>query len=211
VLDYMRDLRDGTGAAVVFVHHTGHSGKRLRGSSDLEAYWESKLTLTREKSGTSRLAAEHREAESSPPFAYRLRTDSTGAVTLAPTGGDDHPDLNAQLLSRVASSPGISTRDVATGVGRRREAVGNALAELECRGTLYQQAVHYADRTGRPRERQGWYATPSAASPAVLEPGPARPAWDGDACAVRPPGGLMAPVGPGADADAGFLNSETRS
>lgn len=37
VLDHMRDLRDATGAAVLFVHHSGHEGRRLRGTSDLDA------------------------------------------------------------------------------------------------------------------------------------------------------------------------------
>src|SRR5262249_22200634 len=67
VLDFLRDFRDAGGTTVAYSHHTGHDGARQRGSSDLEAYWESKLTLSRDK-GVRRLTAEHREAEAAGPF-----------------------------------------------------------------------------------------------------------------------------------------------
>jgi hypothetical protein len=74
VLDFLRRLRDESGATVGFVHHTGHeAGARMRGSSDLEAYWESKLSITRARDeDTIDLCAEHREAEAAGPFSYRI-------------------------------------------------------------------------------------------------------------------------------------------
>ena len=72
VLDFMRQVRDESGAAVGFVHHTGHGAQgRMRGSSDLEAYWESKVSIRRDGS-TVELRAEHREAEAAGPFRFAL-------------------------------------------------------------------------------------------------------------------------------------------
>src|SRR5581483_641639 len=51
LIEFMRRLRDESGAAVAFVHHTGHSGENMRGTSDLESAWESRLTWKRD--GTS--------------------------------------------------------------------------------------------------------------------------------------------------------------
>ena len=53
-----------------FTHHTGHAGTHLRGSSDLEAYWESKITLRRD-GGQVELSAEHRGSRGWS-VAYRL-------------------------------------------------------------------------------------------------------------------------------------------
>jgi len=75
VLDFMRDLRDTSGAAVVFVRHTGYSGTHMRGSSDREGYWESKITLTCKDEGTCEISAEHREVEASEGIRYRRSWD----------------------------------------------------------------------------------------------------------------------------------------
>lgn len=73
LLDFMRELRDLGDCAVVFAHHTGHGGAHLRGTSDLESYWETKLTLTRDSDGICKLDASHREALGlDEPIGYRL-------------------------------------------------------------------------------------------------------------------------------------------
>jgi hypothetical protein len=74
ILDFLRVLREKSGAAVAFVHHTGYEPGRARGTSDLEAYWESRL-LIEGKHGSSRphkLTATHREAESTVVLEYRI-------------------------------------------------------------------------------------------------------------------------------------------
>jgi hypothetical protein len=75
VLDFLRDLRDETGSAVIYSHHTGHEGKHQRGSSDLEGYWESRLEISKNEDGTRSLRADHREAESGFEVRYRLGFD----------------------------------------------------------------------------------------------------------------------------------------
>ena len=62
MLEFLRDLRDEADTAVMFVHHTGHGGEHLRGTSDMESVVESKLTVKKTSDGSS-IAAEHREAE----------------------------------------------------------------------------------------------------------------------------------------------------
>jgi hypothetical protein len=76
LIDFLRLLRDETGAAVLFVHHTGHQGEHMRGSSDLESAWETRLRWKREgQSPEITIESEHREAEAAPPFKYRIAWD----------------------------------------------------------------------------------------------------------------------------------------
>lgn len=77
VIEFLRTLRDETGAAVAFVQNTGHEGSRMRGTSDLEAVWKSRLTWTREgEAATAELAVAHREAEAREPLTYRISWDA---------------------------------------------------------------------------------------------------------------------------------------
>jgi hypothetical protein len=82
ILDFMRLLRDEAETAVVFVAHTGHNGSHMRGTSDLEGYWESKLALRRLPDRTITVAAEHREAEVTEPFTFRQAWDQHGSLRL---------------------------------------------------------------------------------------------------------------------------------
>ena len=69
VVEFIRELRDVSGAAVAFVHHTGHQGEHMRGTSDLESVWETKLQWKRDgQSPVVTLEAMHREAEPPAPF-----------------------------------------------------------------------------------------------------------------------------------------------
>ncbi len=80
LLDFMRALREvhEPSPAVVFVHHTGHAGTHLRGSSDLESYWESKISLSRSKSEADEyeFRAERREAEAGATHRFRQAWDA---------------------------------------------------------------------------------------------------------------------------------------
>ncbi len=92
ILEYLRDLRDTTGAAPIFVHHTGHAGERLRGSSDLESFWESKIAVK-----AANLTAEHREAEATGEVEYRVSFDhATQSVRLVEVE-KPKPDLRAEV------------------------------------------------------------------------------------------------------------------
>ncbi len=116
MLDFMRDLRDESGAAVAFVHHVGHEGNRMRGSSDLGGYWESAITVKKRTDGQREIQAEHREAEAGPTTIYRADFDleeerppqrrwrqpaSSVAAYLA-----DHPDASANEVCKESGSTG---------------------------------------------------------------------------------------------------------
>lgn len=121
LIEFLRVLREETGAAVGFVHHTGHQGGHMRGSSDLESVWESRLSWKKD-GGTVELSNEHREAEAGPKFEYRIAWDhDTRTIRLAPLEGDE-PD--ADLLRRVgkylAAHPDASANDVHKALGGRR-------------------------------------------------------------------------------------------
>lgn len=130
ILDFMRDLRDATDSAVVFVHHAGHDGTRLRGSSDLEAYWESKLAVTRdEKTGVCTLLAEHREAEAPDPFGYRFATDPvTDTISLTPVMPSPvlpmpPRDLATEIESYLDEHGCATAPEIAKELRKRRETV----------------------------------------------------------------------------------------
>ena len=107
MLEFLRDLRDEADAAVIFVHHTGHGGDHLRGTSDLESWWESKLTIKKTTDGSS-IAAEHREAEAAPMVTFAQAWDHTtrslrlvATRTLAQKVADyliEHPDASANVI-----------------------------------------------------------------------------------------------------------------
>jgi hypothetical protein len=76
VVEFLRHLRDEADSAVAFVHHTGHQGEQMRGTSDLESVWETRLTWKRTgQEPVVKLAAEHREAEATAEFEYRIVWD----------------------------------------------------------------------------------------------------------------------------------------
>ena len=72
IIEFLRELRERSGSAVGFVHHTGHAGNQMRGSSDLESVWESRLGWERDaNSPTITLTAQHREAEDTAAIKVR--------------------------------------------------------------------------------------------------------------------------------------------
>lgn len=77
VIEFLRLLRDEmNGGTVLFVHHTGHQGDHMRGTSDLESAWETKLTWKRDgQSPLVTVTPEHREVEAGDPISYRIVWD----------------------------------------------------------------------------------------------------------------------------------------
>jgi AAA domain len=129
VLEYLRDLRDASEAAVTFVHHTGHAGTHLRGTLDLEAFWESKITISRED-GMSALTAEHREAEATPEFRYRLAFDgATESLRLDPDRRVD--ELREHVAAYLADHPDASGNEVRKAVRGRKSDVLDLMKEIK--------------------------------------------------------------------------------
>ncbi len=118
VLDFLRDLRNATNAAVVFVHHVGHTGSHARGSSDIESYWESKITVGRQD-GASTLNAEHREAEAIAEFRYRLDFDQT-TQSLRLDADQRAEKIREEVAAFLAEHPRATANEVAEAVRGRR-------------------------------------------------------------------------------------------
>jgi hypothetical protein len=123
----MRLLRDKSGAAVLFVHHEGHAGGRLRGTSDLEAFWESKVAVAKGDDGVRRVKTEHREAEAAPEFSFRLDWDETTRSMRLAAVADT---LRDRVAEHLAAHPDASANAVVEAVSGNRTAVLAAVKEL---------------------------------------------------------------------------------
>jgi RecA-family ATPase len=132
LLDYMRQLRDEGGCAVVFVHHTGHEGTHLRGSSDLESFWESKIAVERkEDADEATFASAHREAEASAEHRFRLAWDrETRSLRLRLTEDDKQLEIVAEVATYLDAHPDASANAVADALDRNRQNVLRAVAHL---------------------------------------------------------------------------------
>jgi hypothetical protein len=131
VLDFLRDLRDASSSTVGYVQHTGHEGTRQRGSSDLEAYWESKLTLVR--NGNSRtLRADHREAEGAGPYVVSFGFDmTTRTLRLRAIEGE----LEQRVREYLAEHPTASSNEVDDHVEGSRQRILELVREYRESGS----------------------------------------------------------------------------
>lgn len=160
VIEYIRRLRDDTGAAVLFVHHTGHQGEQMRGTSDLESFWETRLTWKRDgQSPTVTVTSEHREAESSEPLSYQIRwDDQTRSMRFAAVTNDGKPTLSDRILAILNAHPDqeLGTDDIRERADVRRQDVVRTLETMEIAGTVYRTPSQRRDALGRSRTRTVW-------------------------------------------------------
>lgn len=160
LIDFLRELRDTTGAAVCFVHHTGHAGgDRMRGSSDLESAWESRLVWKRDgQSPLVTIETEHREAEGSEPLQYRiawdgdLRTIRFNAVN----DQDGLPPLSQRIIEWLREHPHQKADEIAKGIETRASDVRRTLADLEQAGTTHNGPSGRRDAAGRAIRDKVW-------------------------------------------------------
>ncbi len=160
LIEFLRLLRHETGSAVSFVHHTGHQGEQMRGSSDLESMWETRLTWKRDgQSPTVTIASEHREAEAAEPVTYQIRFDTdTRTMRLASVEADGMPTLGERILAELDAhlDTGLTTDEIRAAVNVRRTDVVRTLETLEVAGTAYRTPSQRRDGVGRIRERLVW-------------------------------------------------------
>jgi AAA domain len=124
VIEFMRHLREETGAAVAFVQHQGHSGEHMRGTSDLESVWETRLGFRRDSS-TVTITSEHREVEAGPPISFGLTWDETSrSISLVEAGNT----TAAKVASCLADDPDASANTIYDTIGGRKQEV---LAEVK--------------------------------------------------------------------------------
>lgn len=138
LLDFMRYLRDEAPrpCSVVFCHHTGHSGEHLRGSSDLESYWESKITLKRTDDEYD-FSAEHREAEASEKHRFRQAWDiETRSVRHRLVDDERREERDAQVAAYLAENPDASANEVEGKLGGNRKEILAAVRRARGREAL---------------------------------------------------------------------------
>jgi hypothetical protein len=141
LIEFMRRLREETGAAVSFVQHQGHSGDYMRGTSDLESVWETRLGFRRD-SDTVTISSEHREAEAGPAISFRLTWDETTRSIRLVEVGDSTP---AKVAAFLAVDPNASANAVYEAVGGRKQEV---LAEVKRQRESGSQIGNHPGTTG---------------------------------------------------------------
>ena len=128
VLDFLRELRDLSQAVTGYVHHTPHDGGRQRGSSDLESYWESKLTLAGDEG--QRIEAEHREAEA-VGFRFSVRVHPETETVRVEAFADG---LEERVRDYLHEHAGASGNDVVTALGNEPAAHARSCPASEALG-----------------------------------------------------------------------------
>lgn len=124
VLDFLGQLRDAVKTTVVFCHHTGHNGERLRGTSDLEAFWESKIAVKKVDVGRE-VKTEHREAEAGSTWTYKLAWDGvTRSMKLVADGRVE--EIEERVRAYLAEHPDASSNEVERNVKGRSADVREA-------------------------------------------------------------------------------------
>jgi len=132
VLEFLRYLRDQTGAAVGFVQHTGHQGEHMRGSSDLESVWETRLAWKRDgESPVVTVESAHREAESIGAISYRIDWDHETRSMRFELETDPVDD---QVGTYLLEHPEASANEVFEAVGGNRGKVLAAVKRLRAQG-----------------------------------------------------------------------------
>jgi RecA-family ATPase len=121
VVEFWRLLREETGAAVCLVHHTGHQGDHMRGSSDLESAWETRLAWKREgQSPLVTIESEHREAESGGSIKYRIAWDG---LTRSMRFELEPDELVEKVAAYLGDHPEASANKVYEDLGGKRSSV----------------------------------------------------------------------------------------
>jgi hypothetical protein len=130
LLDFMRLLRDEGDCTVAFVHHTGHEGTHLRGSSDLESYWESKVALKRD-GDEAEFTSEHREAEAGRTHRFRQAWDAeTVSVRLRLLDDERQEEIDGEISVFLETHPDASANEVFKALGGNRSEVLEAVRRV---------------------------------------------------------------------------------
>jgi hypothetical protein len=160
LLDFLTILRDETEATPAYVHHTGHQGNHMRGTSDLETHWESKLSFTRDgDDGIVKVVADHRDEEGGVTVNYKLVVDgNTRTIRLRPT----LLPLQERILEYLIANGPSTTKEVRDGVDTREQDVARELENLKQAGSTLRGYSHRTDSRGAPTTAKLWEVSKQA-------------------------------------------------
>jgi hypothetical protein len=132
VIDFWRELRTETKAAVALVQHTGHQGDHMRGTSDLETAWETRLAWVRDgQNPVVTIKSEHREAEAAEPIQYRIAWDGQ---TRTMRFDLEHDPIALKVVDYLREHPDASANEVYKEVGGNRKDVLAAVKQHKEQG-----------------------------------------------------------------------------
>ena len=157
LIEFLRELREDSGAAVAFVHHVGHAGSHMRGSSDLESVWETRLTWTRDGQALEvSIKPEHREAESDEPIKYRVEWDHEDRSMRLELSEAISANPLETLIGHIRDNPNQRTDEIREALKMRRSWLVRDLEELERRGTIHAGPSGRRDKAGRAIHDKAW-------------------------------------------------------
>jgi AAA domain-containing protein len=184
ILTFLRELRNEAGAAVVLIHHTGHDGNRSRGTSDIEAYWESRIRIegSPASGGPFTLRADHREAETTVELRYQIAGSSEERwVRLDPLAVATPPTEKRrdEQLAYIEENPGHTTEELAGSLHCNENRLRKELQHLAQEGLVYSSSPGSPDHPSeghkghrRSNKRKEWFsasAKPNSTPPDVPE------------------------------------------
>jgi hypothetical protein len=187
MLGFLRALSREHAVALVVVHHMSKKGRpqlgqALRGSSDLHAWADDSLYLTRTKT-TLLLTLEHRSAPAADPVPIALLSRADGSATHleiagSATGGSAEPTPVRSLRSEIQRTLAASAAPVPRVALRKQlrvnnQQLGRALEDLECTGQIHRTPTGWTLRLAARTEPAPASSQPpeAAASAARLSPG----------------------------------------
>jgi hypothetical protein len=149
VLGSLRAIQRDYDLAVLVVHHArktpaANPALALRGSSDFAAWSDSNLYLVR-RSRRLTLYLEHRSAAAPEPLDLHLLTDPAPHLALLDDPeqlepGDATDPLQIELLDHLAANGPLPTVELRRRLGKRKQDVVRALADLEAQRRLRRTA-----------------------------------------------------------------------
>jgi hypothetical protein len=178
MLGFLRALSREHDVALIVVHHMSKKGRpqlgqALRGSSDLHAWADDSLYLTRSKA-TLLLTLEHRSAPAAEPVPLVLLSRDDGSATHLEVAASAPGDLAGStpprsLRSDIESALAASSAPLPRVALRRQlrvnnQQLGHALEDLERTGRICRTAVGWTV----PRAARTEPTPPSSSPPAVV-------------------------------------------
>lgn len=138
LLGFLREIQRKAKCSVVLTHHASkracvRPGQGLRGTSDLHAFGDSNLYLSRDQDDTLELISEHRSAKAPPTLRLQLHDSehSTHLTVIESDTSQPSPALDQRILDHLSAANGPVQRNLLRHALRaNNQRFGHALTAL---------------------------------------------------------------------------------